>query len=112
MRDAIGPGRDGRKDLSPEQKERVRTRDLMALRIAHALDLLTTRKILWILETPRCYRKPGVHSQPRPVSKFASDARSMQNEGGTVPIWPCFFQAYDMGELLGRVRRHAKHAPS
>ena len=30
----------------------MRTHNLVALRVAHALDLLTTRKIPWIFETP------------------------------------------------------------
>ena len=67
MRDASGPGRYGRKDLSPEQKEREReierereserVHTLVSLRVAPAIDLLSIRKILWIFETPHATEK-------------------------------------------------------
>ena len=53
LRDASGPGRYGRKDITPEQKEQVRKHNVVAVRVAKALDSFRDQRLPGVLETPR-----------------------------------------------------------
>ena len=57
LRDVEGPGRYGRKDLTPEQKEKVRMHTLVSLRVAEALKLFLIRKLPWFFEAPKASEK-------------------------------------------------------
>ena len=52
LRGVSGPGRYGRKDHSPAQKERVRIHSLVPLRVAQVLDMLVAFVLPWVFETP------------------------------------------------------------
>ena len=52
MRDATGPGRYGRKGLTPAKQERIREHNLVSLRVAQVLNILTIRQLPWIFEAP------------------------------------------------------------
>ena len=53
LRDVEGPGRYGRKDLTPSQGEKVRMHTLASLRVAEALNLFLIRQLLWVFEAPK-----------------------------------------------------------
>ena len=57
LRDASGPGRYGKKGLTPAQKEKVRLHTLVAVRVAQVLTLLTVRMLPWIFEAPHAIEK-------------------------------------------------------
>ena len=50
-----GPDRYGFKTNSPADKERVKLHNLISVRVAKILDILTDRLIPWIFEAPACH---------------------------------------------------------
>ena len=57
MRDVEGPGRYGRKGLTPAQNERNRKHTFVATRVAKILVIFTKQVAPWIFEAPRAMLK-------------------------------------------------------
>ena len=55
LRSVSGPDRYGYKSNSPAEQEKVKLHNLISVRVARILDLLTDRLIPWIFEAPACF---------------------------------------------------------
>ena len=55
LRAVSGPDRYGFKHNSPADKDRVKLHNLISVRVAKILDILTDRLIPWIFEAPACH---------------------------------------------------------
>ena len=55
LRSVLGPERYGFKHESPADKDRVKLNNLISLRVAKFLGMLTDRRIPWTFEAPACH---------------------------------------------------------
>ena len=91
LRDVEGPGRYGRKGLTPEQNERIRKHTLVATRVAKLLVILTKQAAPWIFEAPWATAKMVSILNLDEYMAIACLHGAKLTNGGTVPVWCCIF---------------------